>query len=113
MREEASGGSFAGIAGKRTRTKDDDDENEDWGARESRCAIVCLEAIDQEGQHCCDTRQYFFPGSKRVDRGEAVGGQPLASPNRPRRRRRRPRLGIVAVDGQRIREGTKRRTFRC
>ena len=41
--------------------------------KESRRATVCIEAINQAGQHCYDTRKHFFPGANTIDRGEAFG----------------------------------------
>jgi hypothetical protein len=48
-----------------SRTKDDDEE--DWGTGESKCAIVWIEAIDQAGQHSYDKRKHFFPGAKTMN----------------------------------------------
>jgi hypothetical protein len=47
------------------------------------------EAIGQEGSALPQHAQAFLTGANAVDRGEAFGGLPLASPNRPRRRRSR------------------------
>ena len=55
------GGSFARIIGKRPRTKGD------WGTGESRRATVCIEAINQAGQHCYDTGKHFFPGRTAIE----------------------------------------------
>jgi hypothetical protein len=45
---------------------ENDDENEnDWGSgggEPSIAGIVCLKAIDQSGQHCYKTRDYFLTG---------------------------------------------------
>jgi hypothetical protein len=40
---------------------------------ESRRATVCIEAINQAGQHCYDTGKHFFPGANAIDRDEAFG----------------------------------------
>jgi hypothetical protein len=43
------------------------------GDGESRRATVCIEAINQAGQHCYDTGKHFFPGANAIDRDEAFG----------------------------------------
>jgi hypothetical protein len=43
------------------------------GTGELRRATVCLEAINQAGQHCYDTSKHFFPGANAIDRDEAFG----------------------------------------
>ena len=64
------GGSFAQTTGKRPRTMDDDED--DLG-KEARRATVCVEAINQAGQHCYDTGKHFFPEANAIDRDEAFG----------------------------------------
>ena len=62
------GGSFAQTTGKRPRTMDDDED--DLG-KEARRATVCVEAINQAGQHCYDTGKHFFPGANAGARRNA------------------------------------------
>jgi hypothetical protein len=33
---------------------------------ESKGAIVCIEAIDQAGQHCYDAGKHFFPWANAI-----------------------------------------------
>jgi hypothetical protein len=40
--------------------------------RPTIAGIVCIEAIDQSGQHCYDTREHFLTGLNTVGRDEAL-----------------------------------------
>ena len=60
------------IVGETAENEDDDEDEDDLG-KESRRATVCIEAINQAGQHCYDTGKHFFPGANAIDRDEAFG----------------------------------------
>jgi hypothetical protein len=69
----SKGREFCSEHRERPRTMDDDEDEDDWGTGESRRATVCIEAINQAGQHCYDTGKHFFSGAKAIDRDEAFG----------------------------------------
>jgi hypothetical protein len=154
--KEASGGKFAGTTGKRPRTKDDDEAEDDWGLSISLggfvlCSALCLPNRSRPSSSSSSSagdRSDREEWPKDKGRNQAAenslvppeNGRERRTTTRPRtigdrasrlvalffvprcassivlvlRRRPRRRLGIGAdrEDGQRIREGNKRREFR-
>ena len=57
--------SLRSLVGKEIEDENDDEDEDDWGSRRRELRptivdIVCLKAIDQSGQHCCNPPEHFL-----------------------------------------------------
>jgi hypothetical protein len=60
MNGESKRREFRSYDPKNARTKDDDEDEKDLGRGESRREVLCVETIDQAGQHRYDTREHLL-----------------------------------------------------
>jgi hypothetical protein len=58
---------------EKSRTKDDHDDEDDLGRGESRREGLCVETIDQAGQHRYDTREHLLARKNTIAGNQSFG----------------------------------------